>query len=134
MANEAVPVELGVNGGNPVDFTVASGAAIDQYTILKLADPRTAAASSSTDVFAGIAAAAKKSDDYSTNLSAYTSGIFKLTAAPGATITAGGGVVLSGANLIKQGVAGDLLTGATFGKAMESIASATTGEVMVGTI
>jgi len=133
MANEAVPVE----GPYEIhDFVVASGTNIPQFTLCKLSDPRTAAASSAADVFAGVAMSEKSilNGDVSTRLGLATKGIFKLTAAPGAAITAGMCVSLSGANLIKQAVAAELLTGAAFGKAMESIASSTTGDVAIGVI
>lgn len=129
MANEAVLVE---GEGGVQDFTVASGAAIPKFTLCKLSDARLAAASSAEDVFAGIAATAKSGTDFSTELGLWTEGTFKLTSAIGAVITAGMQVSLSGANLIKQAETAELLTGRAFGKALESIASNTTGEVRLG--
>tara|TARA_Y100000310_G_scaffold81786_2_gene78377 strand:+ start:1915 stop:2310 length:396 start_codon:yes stop_codon:yes gene_type:complete len=129
MADEAVIVE---SEGGTQDFTVAVGTTIEKMTLCKLADPRTASASDGANVFAGIAATEKNSTDNATELGLFTEGTFVLTAAPGAAITAGMAVSLSGANLIKQATEAEMVTGAAFGKALESIASATTGEVKLG--
>ena len=130
MADEAIIVE------NPQwthDFTVNEAATIEQFTLCKLADARTASASDGANVFAGIAMTEKKAGDGQVNLGlAHDSGIFVLKAAGGASITAGMAVLLSGPNLIKEASAGDLLTGAAFGKALEDIASGTSGEVRLG--
>ena len=133
MANEAIPVE----GPYEVhDFTVATGTNIPINTILKLSDPRTAAASSAADVFAGIAASEKSilAGDLSDTLGCYVRGVFTLTAAPTANtpITAGSLVSLSGPNLIKLATEAEVVTGAAFGKSWETIAGATTGDVHVG--
>ena len=129
MANEVTQVEGPYEAH---DFTVADGAGIVQNTICKLTDPRTAAASSGADLFAGIAATEKVASNGNVNLGLWTTGTFVMTAAPGAAITEGAMVVLSGANLIRTAVAGELLTGAVVGKALEAIASSTTGEVKIG--
>jgi len=135
MANEAVKVE----GPYEVhDFTCGNNFHISSGTLCALAEPRTLSGSNilSGCAFAGIAATEKKVGDGATNLGLYTKGIFKLTACPGLTaaIEAGNMVVLSGANIIRPAAAGDLLTGAVIGKAMEDIAQNTTGEVAVGFI
>ena len=83
MANEATKVELfgDHNSGDPVRYTCASGVAIAKGTLLKLSTPRTASISTiDGDVFAGIAAMAKASDDLSTSISAWTNGIFNIVA------------------------------------------------------
>lgn len=128
MANEATQVE----GPYEIhDFTVAVGTGIEQGTVCKLADPRTASASSSNDIFAGIAATEKVASNGKTELGLYTKGIFLMTSASGA-ITAGMAVSLSGANLIHAAAAGDLLNGKAFGTALETFGQDETGEVMVG--
>lgn len=133
MANEAELVE---GPYETHDFTVADGSAgtdIEKFTLMKLSDPRTAAASSAADVFAGIAASTKVGGNGKLELGLWTEGIFLLTACatPG-TITAGMPVVLSGANLIRVAIAAELLTGAVIGKALETIAANTQGEVKLG--
>lgn len=122
MANEAVILELHGNKGDPVQFTVAEVTTIEKGTILKLsADPRTAIASSgAADCFAGIAAAEKVGGDGSTKVAAYTNGIFDLKCCPNVGVTLGTLVTLSGANLIRTAVAGDILTGSIVGKALET--------------
>lgn len=112
------------------DFTVADGAQISEAVLLKVSDPRTAAKSVAGDkapAFAGISATEKEASNGKTELGCYTTGTFLMTAAGG--ISAGENVVISGANLIKAALAGDLLTGAVVGKALEDIATGTTGEV-----
>ena len=120
MANEAVIIELLGNGGDPIRFTVADGATIEKGTLLKLADPRTASASSSDgDICVGIAAAEKVANDGSTTLAAYTNGIFDLTDS-GSGISVGLPVTIGGANLIKAAAAGEAETGDIFGYALET--------------
>jgi hypothetical protein len=136
MANEAIIVQLLGNGGDPVEYTCASGTAIAKGCVLKLTDPRTASASSAADVFAGIAAAAKADNDDATTISAYTYGIFDMVSV-GPAITAGAFVSLSGANMIKTATEAELAAGNGVGKALEtSTASGASGgeviEVLVG--
>ena len=127
MADEAVLVE---SEGGVQDFTVSSSVTIEKFTLCKLTDPRTAAANDgSGDVFAGIAATEKNSTDNAVELGLWTEGTFKLTSAVGPSITAGAMVSLSGANLIKEATAAELLTGAVVGKTLETFASNTQGEV-----
>ena len=116
MANEAVIIELGSNGGNPVRRTCADGATIEKGTLLVLSDPNTVAANSGTgEVFGGIAAHEKVANDGSTSISCYTSGVFDLTCNAGVGITCGDVVVTSGANLIRVGTSAEL-SGANLGK------------------
>ena len=131
MANEAVIIELLGNGGDPVRYTCASGTKIAKGTILELTDPRTVAANNGVDKVAGIAAHDKAADDYSTTISAYTNGIFDLTGAGGATITAGSMVRTSGANVIVDAAAGDAEAGQVLGRALETKAAATAEVVAV---
>jgi hypothetical protein len=133
MANEATMVE---GPYETHDFTVADGATISAMNLLVLSDPRTGAASTTAlaPAFAGIAATDKLASNGKTELGCYTKGIFVLTAATGASISAGEAVVLSGANLIKEATEANMITGSIVGKALESIASGTTGEVHVGVI
>ena len=89
MAREATKVELygANNDGDPRSFTIASSATVAKGTFLKFADPRTASASTGTnDMFAGFANHQKEAD-YSTTISAWTNGIFEVTAS--GAITAG---------------------------------------------
>lgn len=131
MANEAVIIEL-IDGGRPIRFTCADGAGIEKGTLLKLADPRTASATSAdNDPFCGIAAAEKVASDGSTSIAAYTCGIFDLKDS-GAGITAGATVNIGGANLIIASAAADLLTGSVVGRALETAAADEVIAVAVG--
>lgn len=124
MANEAVIIELGPNGGMPIRRTVANGTTISGMTLCKLADPNTASAATGTgEAFAGIATSDKIANDGSTTLAFYTEGVFDLTNAAAGTPSAGAIVVMSGANLIRAAVAADLLTGAVVGKIEETAAA-----------
>ena len=127
MANEAV---LKLKASEPIDFIVADGAGIEKGTICKLADPRTASASSAADVFAGVARREKIASDGRTRLSLIVGpgDVLDMTNASG-TITAGGLVSLSGANLIKQATEAEVVTGAAFGKALETAAASEVIEV-----
>ena len=131
MANEAVIIELLGNGGDPVRFTVANATGIEKGTLLKVADPRTASATSAdNDAFAGIAASEKVASDGATTLAAYTHGIFDLKDS-GAGITAGERVSIAGANLISKVAAADLLF-ADVGIALETASASEVIAVLVG--
>lgn len=100
MANEAVIIELLGNKGDPINYTVASGAAIVKGELLKITDPRTASlAGAKHDIVAGIAASGKDADDFSTTLAVYTNGIFDMQLG---TVTAAIGDLMgtSGANFV----------------------------------
>jgi len=131
MANEAVQVE---GPYTTHDWTVGDTSGIEQFTLMIGGDPRTAQASTSGDsapIFAGIAMTEKEASSGQTNLGLTKEGIFVLTANPNADVTMGAKVVISGVNVIRDAVAGDLLTGAIVGTAIEAIAKGTTGEVML---
>lgn len=84
MANEATLV---TQTSIPINFTVADGVTIEKGTVLKMADPMTASASSALrDTFAGIAAAEKIASDGVTKLAVYRRGIFKMYLSGSATI------------------------------------------------
>jgi hypothetical protein len=128
MANEAVCIET------PTEFaryTIADATAVPIGSIMKLSDPNTCALSSANDVFAGIAWEEKKLSDGITEMTLAKNGVWDITAASGA-ITVGGIVTLSGANLIKTAVAGELLTGAVLGKAEETASASEVIRVRVG--
>lgn len=114
--------------------TVADGTGIAKGTILQLSsDPDTGTASSGDgDIFAGIALEEKTASDGITNLAVALDGVFDIACNAGVAVTLGHMVVLSGANLIRDAVAADLLTGATFGKALESGATSEVIKVRLG--
>ena len=81
MAYEAVKVELTNSTGFPRRYTVASAVAIAKGTLLTLTDNRTAAAATGDNLaFAGIANMDKSATDYSTSITAWTDGIFRMYA------------------------------------------------------
>jgi hypothetical protein len=85
MVNEAVLIfETEI----PIPFTCSDSTGVEKGTILKLADPMTASASSATDdIIAGIAGAEKIANDGVTKIPVYRRGIFKVIAS--GSITAG---------------------------------------------
>jgi len=125
MSNEAVIVELlGEPKGCPVRFTCPSDTSISKGTILKLSDARVVAVGTTpTDTFAGIAAHDKDGSDSSTEITAYTKGIFDLYT--DATITAGMFVGMSGSNLVNQATDASISGGCLIGKALETSAAGT---------
>ena len=131
MANEAVIINLGPNGGRVMRMTCAD-AGIEKGTILKLTDPRTVAAcSADNDMFGGIAAEEKVSGDGKTDIAVYTEGIFDLLSTA-AGITAGNMVSIGGANQIKIYTTLDGEIGYGFGKALETCAAAEVMAVAIG--
>lgn len=130
MANETTLV---LKRSEPIDFIVVDGTAVEKGTIMKFSGPRSAAASASADIFAGIARREKIAVDGRARLSLFTGpgDIFIMTAVVGDDIAAGEAVALSGPNLIRPAVAAELLTGKAFGTALEDISGEGTGEVML---
>ena len=131
MANEAIIVELLGNAGDPISLTVADNAAITKGTLLKLTDPRTAAATSAdNDMFIGVAAADKVANDGATRLAAYTHGIFSMLTT-NAGITAGEQVTIGGANQIKIFTTLDGEKGYAVGKILETVVAAERADVLI---
>ncbi|MDD5051009.1 MAG: hypothetical protein PHV93_04725 [Candidatus Pacebacteria bacterium] len=125
MASEAVIIELLGNGGDPIRYTVDNATAVAKGTIMKITDPRTAAATTAADEpVAGIAASEKVANDGSTTLALYTNGIFDLKDANAGGCTCGAMVAIGGANLIDDADANDLLQNSTVGYALETAAGA----------
>lgn len=119
----ATKVELTNSTGNPRRLACASGTAITKGTILTLSDARTAAAVSDTFVStgyicAGIASMDKDSTDTSTSISAWTDGIFEITAS--GSITVGQPVKSCGQGYVMAAVAADVASGVICGYALET--------------
>lgn len=131
MANEAVCIET------PTIFerkTVADGTGIALGTIMQLSsDPNTVTASSGADLFGGIAWEEKTASDGITELVVAKDGIWDLTTG-NTGITLGGICSLSGANLIKQAVEAETVTGAIIGKVQETASADEVVRVRVGYI
>lgn len=128
MTNEAVCIETPTKFAR---YTVSDGTGIAIGTILKLSGDNTAIASSGADVFAGIAWEEKTASDGITEITAALNGVWDLKDA-GDGITLGGIVSLSGANLVKQAVEAEMVTGAAIGKALETASASEVIRVRVG--
>lgn len=116
MANEAVCIELPKTIKR---YTVAD-TAFPKGSLLKVADPNTASLATGTgEAFAGITVEEKVVSDGILEIACAIDGVFDILATAPA-ITCGAIVVMSGANTIRAAVAGDLLTGAVVGKALET--------------
>ena len=105
-------------------YTVADGTAIPLHTMCKLADPHLASAAvGAGEAFAGILWEEKTASDGITMVTFAKNGVWDITdCAVGGTT--GAMVVMSGANLVRDAVAGDLLTGAVVGKREEDASAA----------
>ena len=133
MVNEAVKVELTNETGFPRRFTVASGVTIDKGSLLGLLDNRTASAGALEEApCAGIASMDKDNTDFSTSITAWTDGIFIMTASN--AIVTGSPVMAEGHDnevmVVSSG--GATASGArTIGYAMEDIADEGTGAIRI---
>ena len=79
--------------GDSRRYTVASGTAIDKFTVLQLTSARTASAhSAALQPFAGVASMDKDGSDFSTSITAWTNGLFTFKSS--GAIVAGQPVVL----------------------------------------
>ena len=129
MANEAVCIET------PTEFaryTIADGVAIPLNTLLQLSGDNTASASSAnSEVFAGIAWEEKTASDGITEIVVAKNGVFDLTCGANG-VTLGALVSLSGANVIKDAIAAEILSGDVIGKALEAGSAAEVIRVLVG--
>ena len=113
-------------------YTVSNAVAIPIGTLMKLSGDNTAIASSAnSDVFAGIAWEEKTASDGLTEQTSALNGIWDLTCG-GAGVTLGALVSLSGANLIKDAIAAEILSGDVIGKALEAGSAADLIRVRVG--
>lgn len=112
-------------------ITVSNLVAIAKGTIMKLSGDYTGVASSGADVFAGIAVEEKTASDGITEIGVAIDGVWDIVDS-GTGITLGAQVCLSGVNVIRAAVAGDLLTGLAFGKAMETATGAERIRVRIG--
>jgi hypothetical protein len=133
----ATKVELTNSTGNPRRYTCADGVAITKGTVLTLSDPRTAAAvSTATDAngyaFAGIASMDKVASDGSTSITAWTSGIFEMTAS--GAITIGDLVHSVGNGEVAACPAANIASGALVGKCLETAADDEVVNIAVGQI
>lgn len=124
MANEAVIIELGVTGGNPIRRTCADAYGIEKGALLRLVDPNTISGANIgvAQPFAGIAAAEKVANDGSTSIACYTEGVFDLYA--DGAITVGDNVCMSGANKVAS--CGAISGGCIVGYAEETATAAET--------
>lgn len=130
MSNEAT---LKLRLDNPIDFTVTNATGIEKGTICKLANYRTASASTGTgDVFAGIAAREKIASDGRTQLACFRRGIFDMIVSAGAGVTVGDWVTSSGANLIRTATGAEVTDGKGIGIALETVATGHIAEILVG--
>lgn len=131
MANEAVIIEL-INGGVPITYTCADGTGILKGTLLELSGDRTVQASTTVSApFVGIAAHEKVKDDGSTQIAAYTNGIFDILS-DGGTDNRGVMMRLSATeNVIETGEATDWLVCSNVGYYLEDGTNAGTEAVRV---
>jgi len=134
MANEAIPIQM--LEYRQLEVTMADGASgtdIEQYTLLKIADPNTGAASSADgDLFLGILAVENVGADGQVRYAVFRGGVWDLKATT-ATITVGNMVKLAGANLIATADDDQVqLFSEVVGMALQTAANDEVIEVLVG--
>jgi len=132
MANEAICIETPTKFAR---YTVADGTGIVIGTILALTDPNTAVAhSADAEEFAGIAWEEKTASDGIVEITAAIDGIWDIKDG-GGTCSVGDVLCLDNTpNTFRPSIAGDLLTGTTFGKALEAAGASEIIRVRVGSI
>ena len=132
MANEAVIIELLGNGGDPIRFTCADNTGIAKGTLLELTDPRLVIANTNDNApVVGIAAHEKVANDGSTNISAYTNGIFDMLTAGGAKAVGTGVANSATENTVGAADAADLLQGSFVGYLLEADAGGVVSSVRI---
>ena len=134
MANEAVWIETPTKIKR---YTVIDATAIPYGTLLELSGGSVNSARASQNStgagFAGIAIEEKTASDGITEIGAAIDGAADLTVG-GVAVTIGTIVCLSGANTIRACAAGDLLTGAAFGKVLEAGVANGTHRIRLGLV
>ena len=131
MANEAVIIEL-IEGGVPINYTVADATALDKGDLMELDDARLAKPSSGDNQpFAGICCTEKAANDGMTTVACWTKGIFDILNSAVA-ITAGHKVSLKAANTVAVIVADTDNLFSDVGVQLETTAGATVDAVAVG--
>ena len=134
MANE--PVMIQDLEYRQLEVTMANGAAgtdIEQFTILKLSDPNTGAASSADgDLFLGILAVENVGADGQTRYAVFRGGVWD-TKDSGAGFTAGDMLKISGANLVATADDDQIEKHSeVYGLALQTAAASEVVEVLVG--
>ena len=118
MANEATKIEDGYVPA--VMRTILNATAVEKGTLMELNDNNIVNVSSGSGVFGGVANAEKVASDGAVKIGCDMDGVYDMTTAPGAAITVGQLVSLSGANLIKTATEAEIAAGKAVGKAEET--------------
>lgn len=133
MANEATITTLLGNGGDPVEYTVATGTALVKGTLMILSSsPKTMTASSGDgQFFVGVLTADKTATDGVTVMSVITHAVINVTAGTGAT-TFGVPQKLSGANLVIDADDDTIANSMeVVGFSLETVADASRGDILI---
>jgi len=117
-------------------FKVADATAIPLSTMLKLSGADLYAEATTNvdgELFAGIAWEEKTANDGVGEIVVAKNGVWDITSDV-AGVSSGGIVALSGANIVRQAAAADLLNGSVVGKALEAGTSGEVIRVLVGEV
>lgn len=128
MANEAAMAEA----PRYIKRFTCTRTALPQYTLLTFSGPNLIKASSSTDVWAGIATEEIVGADNITNVGVAIDGKWTLYAGGGTTISVGELVKLSGPNTVEGDVVeADIIAGKVIGKSCGSVTIGTAASIPV---
>jgi len=135
MANEATITTYLGNGGDPIEMTVAAGAAIAKGTIMTIdSSPQTCtAANTDGDYIIGICDTEKTATDGLVKISVITHCIADITAtAATGSMVLGKPVKITGANTVAPADADTLdKSMEAFGIALETVAAGASGAVLI---
>ena len=133
MADEATNIVLLGNKGDPVEYTIAVGAAIAKGSVMKLANPKTVVISASGGIMAGILAEEKTATDEKTKVACLTHCICDLTCGAAETAVLGEPVIMGAAANEIDVQTSDTIETSTLvvGVSLETIGNNGTGAVLV---
>ena len=132
MADEAQNIVLLGNQGDPVEFTISTGATIAKGSLMKLsASPQVVALATITSIFMGIAAEEKTAADGKTKITLYTHCLADLTCGAAETMVLGAPVQMGAASNEVTVASGDAVAQSAL---VVGIAQETVGGNGIGTV
>ena len=133
MADEATSITLLGNRGDPIEITIADGAAIPKHTLMQItSSPQTCTATSGANQkFIGILTHEKVLSDGIVKASVYTHCIADLTCGAGETMVLGAPVITGAAANEVDVAATSTVEAPIVGIALETVGNNGTGAVLI---